>query len=105
MALHRASEHAVEVAKYIVGAGAIAVVGWFGAGQINSAKDVTGLQHDMTHEQEMTKTIAADIADIRHSLTDISRDLGTMAGQEQVQASDLSEVKRTLQSLSAKAPR
>ncbi len=99
MAFHPASEHAVEIVKYVVGAGAIALIGWFGAGQINSAKDVTGLQHDMTHEQEMTKTIAGDISDIRHSLTEISRDLGNMAGQEQVQASDLSEVKRTLQGM------
>jgi hypothetical protein len=103
MSVHPA-DHAIEVLKYVAGAGVVAVVGWFSAGQVTTLRDVTGLQHDMVHEHEVTQTMASDISDIRRSMIEIARNLGTISGQEQVQASDLAEVKRALQGMAPKAP-
>jgi hypothetical protein len=86
----------VKVIEYAAGTGTILLIGYFGSSQMQVINDVTGLKHDIVHGQEADKAIAGDVAEIRHVIVSISKDLGIISGAEQVQSTQIGDVKKTL---------
>ncbi len=87
----------VKVVEYAAGAGTIMLVGYFGSSQMQVINDVAGIKHDIVHGQEVDKTIAGDVTEVRNAIISISKDIGIISGSEQVQAAQMGDVKKTLE--------
>ena len=92
-----AANHLHDVLKLAAGGGIAAIVGYFGAGEINTARDVEGLQHDVAHHERIVTSFASDFTEVRKALQDIDVHLATVAGTEGALQVDLSDMKRSIE--------
>ena len=102
MSIDAATSHLGEIAKYVAGAGIIAITGWLGSSQIHTLNDVARLQEDVVHHEQFNNSVGMDLGVIRSTNERIAESLGEIEGTEKAQAQDLSDVKREVHDLATK---
>lgn len=102
MTFGSAVDHLQDVVKLAAGAGIVAVTAYFGHTTIQTSADVQAMQHDLGHQQESDRAVAADISDIRRSLEAIDRTLGTLAGQQEVEQANIIDLNKSMGEFTAK---